>query len=398
MKHLPLKNLLRRPARAVALLLLVTLLSGALFGGTLVISSLKSGVSNIGARLGADIIVVPYSAKSKVNLSQLMLTGTTGYFYTKASYLEEIRAIEGVEQASPQLFLASLRADCCSVPIQVIGIDQETDFTVEPWIAQSTSRKLGDMEVAVGCEVSSDIREQIRIYGQNVTVVARLSRTDTDMDTAVYCSMETLRALLEAAQSLGHDLEIDGDPADVISAIYIKVADDTDVETVTNYINLHLRKLEAVSTRSMLSGISDSLDGVASTVTLLMAAVWVLAFILLVLTFALLANERKKEFAVLRVIGMSRSMLARTALAEALLVSLAGALLGIAVGAVIVIPFSTLIETSLGLPFLLPGVGTMLLYGLATLAAVLVIGPLASAWSVFRLSRVDTGTILREAN
>lgn len=396
--QLPFRNLRHFRARTVALLVLIALMAMSLFCGSVVMSSLNNGLSSLNARLGADIICIPASARSKVNIDEILLTGTTGYFYMKSSYLQQLSEIDGVEQISAQLFLASMRADCCSVAIQVIGIDQQTDFTVQPWIHESYGTALKDGELAVGSQVTSGVGESIRIYGVNCPVVARLASTGTAMDTAVYCTMDTLRMLLSAARDLGHDLQINGDPEDWISAVYIKVSQDTTVEAVTNNINLHVRKVKAASTKNMLSGISDSLDGVSKTIFALIVAVWVLVFAVLMLAFSMLARERKKEFAVLRMIGMSRSALAGTALAEAQLISIGGAIAGVCLGELVVFPFSTLIETQLSLPYLMPGVSQIILYALLSLAAVMLIGPLSAAWAVFRLSRVDVGTILREAN
>jgi putative ABC transport system permease protein len=64
----------------------------------------------------------------------------------------------------------------------------------------------------------------------------------------------------------------------------------------------------------------------------------------------------------------------------------------------LVFPFTTLIETSLGLPYLRPAAGTILGLALASLAATVQVGSLASSWASFRLSRVDPGTVLREGN
>ena len=392
------RNLRHASARTAALTLLVALLAMSLFGGCMVIGSLQNGLSSLNARLGADIICIPKTARSKVNTDNLLLTGTTGYFYMKSSTMDQLAEIEGVEKISGQLYLASMRADCCSTAIQVIGIDQETDFTVQPWIAQGYGKVLGDGEFVVGSRVTSGVGESIRIYGKNCPVVARLASTGTAMDTAVYCTMDTLRMLLEAAKELGHDLQIGGDPADIISAVYIKVKPDSTVEAVTNDINLHVRKVEAASTKNMLSEISDSLDGVQHVISVLIVAIWVLAFLVLVLAFAMLAHERKGEFAVLRVIGMSRGMLARTALMESVFISTIGGVLGIGIGAVMICSFGTLIETQLGLPYLMAGFAQIAVYALMTLIAVLVIGPVSSAWAILRLSRVDTGTILREGS
>ena len=218
------------------------------------------------------------------------------------------------------------------------------------------------------------------------------------MDTAIYTTEDTVRVLLNAAQELGHDLKITGDPADVISAVYIKVAEGTDPQTVTDYINVHLRKLEAVTTKSMLTGISDSLSAIAGTVRVLVAVVWVLVLLILIAAFMMMIRERRREFAVLRVMGASRAMLSRMVLTESLLVSLAGGALGIALAAAAAFPFSGLIEEALGLPFLTPAIGRAFILAGLTLLAVLIAGPAASAWTAHRLSRVDAGTALREEN
>ena len=390
------RNLIRKPGRTVALVLLTALLALSVFSGSIVILSLRGGLNSLENRLGADVIVVPSTAKSKTNLEQMLLQGTTGYFYMNREKLDKVRNTAGVEKASPQLFLASLRASCCSVPVQVIGFDQETDFTIRPWVAESCSRTLADKELAVGCRISADVGESIRIYGVNCPVVARLAETGTGLDTAVYCSQETLQMLLDAARDLGHDLKISGSSEDVVSAIYIKVRDGVDPQKVADDINVHIRKVEAVSTKGMLTGVSDSLKAASGTITWLIAALWILALVILFIVFAMMVNERRRELAVYRLLGMSRKMLSSMILKEALLCSLAGALCGVVLGAALVFPFTTLIEHSLKLPYLTPAAGTILLCAVLALAVTVISGSAASMRTARKLSRVDPGTTLRE--
>ena len=390
------RNLVRKPGRTAALILLTALLALSVFGGSMVILSLRGGLDSLENRLGADVIVVPSTAKSKTNLEQMLLQGTTGYFYMDHGKLDAIKETAGVEKASAQLFLASLRASCCSVPVQVIGFDQETDFTVRPWISESCSRALDEKELAVGCRVSAGVGESIRIYGVNCPVVARLAETGTGLDTAVYCSQETLQMLLDAARGLGHDLKISGDSRDVVSAVYIKVQDGVDPQKVADDINIHIRKVEAVSTKSMLTGVSDSLKAVSGTIAWLIAALWLLALIVLSVAFAMMVNERRRELAVYRLLGMSREMLSGMVLREAFLCSLIGAACGVALGAALVFPFTTLIERSLKLPYLTPSAGTIILCAALALAVTVIAGSVSSLRTARKLSRVDPGTTLRE--
>ena len=394
---LSVKNLTRRPGRTLALTLLTAFLALAVFGGSVVVLSLRSGLNSLEARLGADIILVPSEAQSKVSFQNMFLQGTTGAFYMDASVLDKAMEVEGVEKAAPQTFLASLKADCCSIKIQVIGIDPQRDFTVQPWIAHSLTRALGDMDVAVGCKVEADVGEIIRIYDQRCKVVARLEATGTGLDTAVYCNMDTMNTLLQAAEAMGVSHRIEsGDQ--VISAVYVKVRDGYDIGAVNSKLTGHLRKVTAVRTRRMITGVSDSLAGVSRTVTILIAAVWVLALIILLLAFALIIRERNREFAVLRLVGASRSMLARMVLLESALCGLLGGLIGTGLAALLLFPFAQLIESALKLPYLMPQAGTVLLLAAGTILLSALVAALSSVMAADRLSRVDPGITLREGN
>ena len=394
---LSVKNLIRKPGRTLALSLLTAFLALSVFGGSVVVTSLQGGLRSLEERLGADIILVPSQAQSKVSFQNMFLQGTTGAFYMDASALDKALEVSGVEKAAPQTFLASLKADCCSIKIQVIGIDPERDFTVQPWIARSLSRGLGDMDVAVGCKVEAGVGEIIRIYDQRCKVVARLEATGTGLDTAVYCNMDTMNALLAAAEDKGVSHKIEsGDQ--LISAVYVKVKGGCDIDTVNSRLNGHIRKVTAVRTRSMLTGVSDSLAGVSRTVTILIAAVWALAFMILLLAFVLIIRERAREFAVLRLVGASRGMLSRMVLLESALCGLLGGLLGVGLAALLLFPFSGLIESALNLPYLMPDTGKTLLLAAGTVLLSVIVAALSSVMAAYRLSRIDPGTALREGN
>lgn len=395
---LPQKNLRRKPMRTCALMALVAFLAFSVFSGAVIVLSLQSGLRNLEARLGADVIVVPASAKSKVNVDNILLNATTGFFYMDRTILDQVSAIDGIEKASPQVFLTSLRADCCTMPVQVIGIDQATDFVIGPWMTTRYQGTLSEMDVVVGSKVDAEVGSKIRIYNENCNVVARLDSTGTGLDTAVYTNMDTIHRLMEASEAQDGVLKITGSPEEVISAIYIKVKDGHSAESVTNAINVHVRKVQAVQTKNMLTGVSDSLGGIASTAAWLIAAICVLTFAILMVAFCLLINERKREFAVLRMVGASRLMLLRIIIVEAMYLSLAGGVLGTVLGAAVVFPFNALIEMKLGLPFLIPSLWSTLLVAAITLILALSSGSLASAFAARRLSRIETGAVLREGN
>ena len=132
MKELPLRNLFHKPLRTAALFVLTFFLAFTIFSGSAVIWSLQNGLDRLESRLGADVIVVPNKAKQKIDPKNLILNGTPGYFYMDKEKINLIEHVEGVDKVSPQIFLASLSASCCSIPVQIIGFDPGSDFIVQP--------------------------------------------------------------------------------------------------------------------------------------------------------------------------------------------------------------------------------------------------------------------------
>ena len=329
MKRLAVKNLLGRPGRTAALFFLVLLLSLTLCGGGLVLSSLRTGLGSLENRLGADVIVMPAKAALKTDLDTLFLQGTIGPYYMSMSTVDKIAKTEGIDRLSTQIFLSSMRASCCSIPIQVIGFDPKSDFTVSSWLKESRQESLDDGRLLVGSRVNANPGESIKLYNISCPVAGQLQSTGTGLDTAVYCTLPTIRTLMTAAEDLGGYSSISGDPSETVSAVYIKVKEGVDPKDVADSINVHVRKVKAVQTRSVITTVADSLSGLERILTVLMIAAALLVWLVLFAAFTLMTGERKKEFATLRLCGLSRGRLAGLVFREAAIVSLLGSAAGV---------------------------------------------------------------------
>ena len=395
-RQLALRNLTRRPVRSGALVLLAAFLSLSVFAGSLIVLSLQNGLKSYEARMGADIVVVPNEARSHGSLESILLQGIPGYFYMDASYLDKVRAIDGVEAVSPQFYLASASAGCCSVAVQIIGFDPDTDFSIQPWIRESYGGALEDGDIIVGSSITVPKNRTLRFYNQDCHVVASLDRTGTGLDTAVYANMNTIRMLMESSQLAGFDYVSGTSPDRAISSVMVKVKDGYSIESVNNDINIHVRHVEAAQAKTMVSSIAGGLTNVSRIIGGLTATIWILAVVILVLAFVMIAHERTKEFAILRVVGASQKMLSGLVWWEAACVSLLGAIIGVAAGALAVFPFSGFIHSRLDLPYLLPGAGTIAGLLLGSVLAAVIAGSLTSAFAARRISKIDTGVILRE--
>ncbi len=397
MRRLAVQNLTGKPVRTAVLTVLAALLALAVFGGSLIVTSLRTGLHSLEDRLGADIMVVPYEATTKTNLEAIVLQGATGYFYMDNARAEKVLAREGIGQASEQFFLASASTGCCSLSVQIIGFDPQTDFSITPWIRRSFGGELQKYDVVVGNDLNAFVGDTLQFYGTEVHVAAKLAKTGTAYDTAVFTGEDTIKALIASSVERGMN-QFTVDPDKVVSCILINAADGYTPEEVVNDINIHVKKVKAIQTKEMISGISDSLSGVRDVIGVLMAAVWVLGLAILLLAFTMSVNERRKEFAVLRVIGASRGMLAGLVLREALLTGVCGGMLGGVIGLAVIVPFNRAIEEQLGLPFLLPGAGTIIGYFAAAVILTALAGAAAAGIAALRISRMDTGLILRGDN
>ena len=178
----------------------------------------------------------------------------------------------------------------------------------------------------------------------------------------------------------------------------IDAADGYTAEELVNDINLHVRGVTAVQTQNMVSDVSGKLTGIADMAGALIAVIWLLVLLILMLAFSMSANERKKEFAVLRILGASRKRLAAEVLKESIWTGLLGSILGAACGLAGMILFSGAIEKSLNLPFLLPGTAGLAAALLGGILSSVAAGALAAAVNAYRISRLDAAVILRGEN
>ena len=284
------RNIRRRPLRSGTLMLLAAFLAFSVFAGSLVVRSLQNGLKSYEARLGADVVVIPSEAAIKGGLESILLQGVPGYFYMNESVMAKVAAMDGVEAVTPQFFLATAKASCCSMPIQLIGFDPETDFTVRPWIRKSYSGSIGYGDIVIGSHVTMPTDGVLTFYGQDLRVAAQLDETGTALDNAVYTTMETARAIVRDAEALGYQYLGKISAEQAISAVMVKVQEGYPIESVCGDINIHVRKADATESKSMIAGIAGGLNNVSRLVGGLTAVIWVLARGIHAAAFVLIAG------------------------------------------------------------------------------------------------------------
>ncbi|QIB69909.1 FtsX-like permease family protein [Aminipila butyrica] len=387
-------NLKRKPFRSTGLILIVAIFAFVLFGGTMLSKSLENGMDNLSKRMGADILAVPYGYEG--NLQSALLRGEPSTFYFDVDTTEKVASVEGVEAASPQLYIATLSAGCCAYPLQLIGFDPETDFVIQPWMSSSLKDSLADGQIVIGSSINAEVGQKLRFFDQNFLIAGRLEKTGMGFDTSVFMNLSTAKKVARESERLqAHPV---AENTDLISSIMVKIKNGYEVKDVANNILQTYAKenVHVVVAKNMMNDISSNLQGLTSYIFLLTVILWVLAVGVLIIVFSVTLNSRKREFSIFRVLGATKSKLVRLILCEACLVSLLGSLAGMIAAALVVFPFSTYISSLLGLPYLQPSRGALSILAAMSFLISFTVGPLASAYAAIKIGSSEIYTTVKE--
>ncbi len=388
------ENIRRKPFRTFGQIFIVAMFAFVLFGGSILSGSIRSGMESMSKRLGADLMIIPYGYEKQ--LQGALLRGEPSTFYLDQQLEEKIRSFPGVGNVSSQIFIASLQAACCSLPVQLIGFDPRSDFVIQPWIDGTLHHDLRDGEVIVGYRVSGKVGDEITFFGKSYKIAARLDSTGMGFDTSVFLNMATARKMIEKLEIAPlHGIKTDHP---VVSTMMINVKSGFDPRKVANEILFKYAmdyNLDMIMTKNMFSGISSRLDAFSYIAFGVAGLLWITALGVLALVFSMIVNERKREFGLLRILGASRRKLGRILLVESLMISTSGALCGLFFSCLFLFPFSTLIGITVKLPFLLPSYGEMIGTAILGLVLSVSIGPLSCFYSVWRLGQTDISLVVR---
>jgi len=387
------RNISRRMWRSFCLVAAVLLLSLALFAGTVLSLSLSRGARSAADRLGADVMVVP--AGFDPHIEGVILAGKPSMQFLPAGVMKRLKQIDGIERMTPQTFLATVRASCCSYPLQIVGVEPETDFLVRPWLTQTLKGDLRDGELIVGYRVNGDVGEKLHFFGLDLPIAARLEQTGMGFDAMVFVTRKTAADLAKRAENIfKHPLSKDGS---LVSTVMLRLRPGVDSTAVAREINKRLNDDDvfALVSKKFVGAIGSSLALASWVIRGSVAGVWLLAVAVIALLFALSVNERRGEMALLRALGASqRKALALTA-AEALLIGAWGAALGVALGAAAAAAALPKIAFALKLPFLLPAPGELTLIAVLSFAAAVLTAVASALLPARHAANSDIGAALR---
>ena len=383
------KNIQNNKGRYFKQAAMVSVLTWTVLLGLIIIVSISSGLERLRDRMGADLMLVPLGYERSAE--GILIKGEPKYFYFEQDIMTQLENadIEGIERLSSQFYLTSSNQGCCDIPVQFIGLDKDSDFTIKPWIKTlyvNEKDYLNDGYIVVGSSIDVPEDGKIRFYDQYFTVAAKLDQTGSGLDNAVFLNRTTTKTLYEAALSKGFNFMDGCDPLKTVSSVFITVKDGTDVKKVSQQIRSHIDGVQVIVTDGMIGSTQQGLEGFISLMYILIGILIVLSFVILSLSFKLQVTERKDDYKLMRTIGVTKGEIRKLVLSQAFILSIIGSILGLVLATVSIFPFYTAINAAVSIPFLIPsGIKLALLYLVTGLLGI-IIGPLGALGSAIRIS------------
>ena len=335
----------------------------------------------------------------------------------KESVIKQLKELPEVAELSPQLFFRPFSyLVCCSTEnVLMVGYDPATDFTIAPWVQYFLNKGQNDDELVVGARVKFYPGQQVTLFGKVLKIAASLDVTGLGyFDRTAFMPMagarELIRSLKDNAETsrlhprqetsdlsmthLYEDLKLqeaqlrDIDP-EGISAVLIKVKDETDIKEFAKSIPTRFPELSVINVQSATLSIKRQLTKVLDAFFLPILILIVMGTVILTAIFGMSANERRREIGLLRAMGATRGKVFQLFLAESCLVATLGCIFGILGGSALLILFKNKIMASLDLLYIWPGPWAVIQVALLTLGVATLVGISAGLYPAIKAARLE---------
>ncbi|RMG02145.1 MAG: ABC transporter permease [Nitrospirae bacterium] len=389
------KNIRRKFFRSMAIVIAVTVVAATLFSVTTVMDSVETSIEKGTARLGADLMVVPQEAEAQARTA--LLAGEPSTFYMDRDIEEKVRKVEGVKAVASQVFLQTAKYKCCDVSnMLLIGFDPEHDFTIMPWLAKELSRPLGTGEIIMGRGLTAyDIGSKITFYGKDFEVVGMLEETGMKfIDNSVFMPYAAMEKLAEESKHK-EGVKAAELPLNKISTVLVQVEPEISPARVAIFIEHDIPGVKAIVSEEVISNVRKQLFVLLRSILSISIILWVMALLLIGLVFSMIVNERQREIGLLRAMGARKGSIFRLIMTEASILSIAGGVLGVAIGGAFLYAFKGFIRSSLNIPYLWPTAYEMGLLVLVCLFLSFLTGIIAALYPAIKSMRMEPYEAIR---
>jgi putative ABC transport system permease protein len=288
-------------------------------------------------------------------------------------------------------------ASCCSATgsTRLIGVDFSTDFVVSPLVGDGNwSGQLSGNQVLVGRNVRGFESGIGYIYGEQMDVIGVLASTGTDMDSSIIVNIDKARDLSMAVAGSGAFWQSLGNPADFVSCILVD-ADASSADRMANAL-AYLGDVSVIERSTVIGRSTQHVEAFVAVLLVMAILACCMAALQLFARYYGLVWDRRAELSLYSAVGASRMQLRALVAGEAVLLTLAGAALGLVLG---ITGYNLLVDNLAGVegfPWIAPGVTLQVAWALAITGAFALISLAAIAAPIRRISHIDPALAMQQ--
>ncbi|NLK94222.1 MAG: ABC transporter permease [Clostridiales bacterium] len=391
-----LKGIRNKFGEKIYFLSILILISMTAFLSSYILICLNNGINRMIDRIGADIIVVPKGYASEVE--DALFSGEACTVYFNKDWLDTLQSIDGVQAVSPQLYIASLSNEsCCDMKSQLIAIDYNTDFVIEPWIEDEYTDSLKKNEVIVGSAMNYNVGEEALFLGEKYKVVYKLDESGMGYDRSVFLSYDTANDLLKNPK-VEYNFSSANKKAPV-SAYYLKVKDVKETEKIKKLIQEEIKDedIKVFTSDSLTVEIRDTVSKFSGIFNVLKVLLLTIGGIGIIGLYSTNVYNRRREFGILYSIGGKRKQVLLIILGEVLYMGFTAGIIGVLFGEVFVQSFSNYIRSWFGFPFLSPSIIQNIFIIFKCMALVIITSLISATLAIIKINFNDPASLIKES-
>jgi putative ABC transport system permease protein len=316
--------------------------------------------------------------------------------------MERVGTVQGISAMSPQLYVSTLRMpELSPVPVNIYGIDPETDFAVSPWLQKPLGSPLKPGEVIIGRDITGEVSTQITLGDRIYTIAGKLDPTQSPVDHTIFLPLDEAYSLA-TVKGIVPPSAPQISPGDV-NAVLVEDAPGENQDIVGGRIKRFLasfpeyRYISVIGKHFSLDPVARDIQALPGVLNAISAFVVVITLPLIALIAAMVAHERQREIGILKAMGAKRNSIFFIVIAESLVLAATGGLAGVMVSylALSVMEAQGMLNSALQVTFRMPApveIGAMA--GLAFLV-VITLGSISSLWPAYRSSMMNPYDAIR---
>ena len=385
----------RRPWRVGLLAAAVALAAAAAFGSLLFQRAVAGSAARSLDRLGADAVILP--ARVTANLTPALLTVEPSTQTIPIDIADRVEALSLLARSSRQRTF-QVPDGGGHLPVDLIAFEQESDFTILPWVGDRLARPFAPGDVIVGARRPEQLGERISFQGTDMVVHARLGLTGVGpFERGMFVDVATFERLAERGVVDATGAPLPSRPLDTPSGILVRLGDRRGPEDL-RFVAAGIPGIQVLSSAGsqveVRQGVALLARGSQAGVILGLLA----PALLVGIAWTGMLAERRGEFGVMLAIGMPRRDLLITILLEALAAVLAGALVGVIVayGMIVLLGRSLgFVLSARAIPFVMPSAPECFTLGATSILLVAAAGLTGACIAAWMAARREPWALIR---